>query len=102
MLRWLTVHSAYGEGFRSPQARTLDDGEQTPFAKVRSADIGARASVDEVFEISVSGYHTRLSDDGSPEGSGAATDGVTALPGVRVGIWELAWPAILDIALPRG
>ena len=38
----LTLSLAYGEGFRSPQARTLGEGEPAPFTKVRSFDLGAR------------------------------------------------------------
>ncbi len=33
---------AYGEGFRSPQARSLGDGERTPFVSVRSMEAGLR------------------------------------------------------------
>jgi outer membrane receptor protein involved in Fe transport len=31
----------YGDGFRSPQARSLADGEVAPFVSVRSAELGA-------------------------------------------------------------
>lgn len=60
---WLTFLAAYGEGFRSPQARTLEDGESAPFAKVRSADVGVRVDIDERLKLTVAGYHTLLSDD---------------------------------------
>lgn len=59
----LTLHASYGEGYRSPQARTLDDGERTPFTKVRSADVGARFSIDDALELTLAGYRTQLSDD---------------------------------------
>lgn len=59
----LSLHVAYGEGFRSPQARTLDDGEEAPFTKVRSADVGATWELDDLLRLSVAGYWTRLSDD---------------------------------------
>src|SRR5690606_14401049 len=59
---WLTLHGSYGEGYRSPQARTLDDGEQTPFTKVCPADVGARLSWKHQGELSLSGYWTALSD----------------------------------------
>lgn len=59
----LALRAAYGEGFRSPQARTLEDGEDAPFSKVRSADIGARAALGEGAELTLSGYYTQLSDD---------------------------------------
>lgn len=35
------VFTAYGDGFRSPQARGLADGERAPYVSVRSAEIGA-------------------------------------------------------------
>ncbi|MFT5358260.1 MAG: iron complex outermembrane receptor protein [Polyangiales bacterium] len=60
---WLTFLAAYGEGFRSPQARLLEDGERAPFTKVRSADVGFRAHLDEALVVTVAGYWTRLSDD---------------------------------------
>lgn len=60
---WLKLLAAYGEGYRSPQARTLDDGERAPFTKVRSADVGTRLDFAENLEIRLIGYYTRLSDD---------------------------------------
>jgi outer membrane receptor protein involved in Fe transport len=61
-LHWLSVRAAYGEGYRSPQARTLEDGERAPFSKVRSADLGAAASWP-FLELSAAGFYTHLSDD---------------------------------------
>jgi outer membrane receptor protein involved in Fe transport len=62
-LKWLTFHASYGEGYRSPQARTLADGEPTPFSKVRSADVGTRVQLLGGTQLTVSAYHTHLSDD---------------------------------------
>jgi iron complex outermembrane recepter protein len=53
----------YGEGYRSPQARTLSDGESAPFSRVRSGDLGARLTIDEVLEASVAGFYTSLGYD---------------------------------------
>lgn len=64
-IRELTLSVAYGEGYRSPQARQLQDGESAPYAKVWSGDVGARLRVgdhDEL-EASVSGFVTALSRD---------------------------------------
>lgn len=62
-LPWLEILAAYGEGYRSPQARLLDDGEPAPFSKVRSGDLGVRITHDEVLELTLGAYYTRLSDD---------------------------------------
>jgi iron complex outermembrane recepter protein len=61
----LTLSLAYGEGYRSPQARQLQDGESAPFAKVRSGDLGARLRVGDHDELRVSaaGYLTSVSND---------------------------------------
>ena len=53
---------SYGEGFRSPQARSLAESETTPFTKVRSAELGAR--LNGVWgSASLAGFATRLSED---------------------------------------
>ncbi len=57
---------AYGEGYRSPQAITLEDGERAPFTKVRSADVGVRhrQQIGELsLELTASAFFTQLSDD---------------------------------------
>jgi TonB family protein len=59
----LSIRAAYGEGYRSPQARTLEDGEDTPFSKVRGADLGVLASWSDRYRLTLSGYSTHLSDD---------------------------------------
>lgn len=60
----LSVISAYGEGYRSPMALLLDDGEPAPFVKVRSGDLGLRHVLgDDLLELRASGYVTKLSDD---------------------------------------
>src|SRR5690606_34496826 len=63
VLEWLRVLGSYGEGYRSPQARTLQDGERAPFAKVRSTDGGVRLRFGEPFDLLLTGYYTYLSDD---------------------------------------
>jgi iron complex outermembrane receptor protein len=62
-LPWLTVLAAYGEGYRSPQARQLEEGESAPFAKVRSYEAGARAFHEDLFTVSTAAYETRLDYD---------------------------------------
>ncbi|MCU0684644.1 MAG: TonB family protein [Polyangiaceae bacterium] len=55
--------ASYGEGFRSPQARSLADGERAPFVRVRSAEVGARFRDGTGFEASLVGFYTGLSND---------------------------------------
>ncbi len=64
-VRELTLSVAYGEGYRSPQARQLRDGESAPYAKVWSGDVGARLRLGDHDELtaSVSGFVTALSRD---------------------------------------
>jgi len=61
----LSVIAAYGEGYRSPMALLLDDGEPAPFVKVRSGDLGVRHVLGErdELELRLSAYITRLDDD---------------------------------------
>lgn len=100
LLPWLSGLAAYGEGYRSPQARTLADGERAPFTKVRSADVGARARFlpGDVIELSASGFWTNVNDDvafeaqeGRLEPIGPTTRlGVTASSIARPNDWLLA------------
>jgi TonB family protein len=54
---------SYGEGYRSPQARSLGDGETTPFTRVVSYELGLRYRMDEWLSSSLAGFVTELSDD---------------------------------------
>ena len=62
-LPWLSVLAAYGEGYRSPQARLLEDGEKAPFSRVHSADVGVRLDLGDPLRLTLGGYWTQLSDD---------------------------------------
>lgn len=60
----LALMIAYGEGYRSPQARQLVDGERAPFTKVRSGDLGFRLELGRrELEIVGTAFYTHLSDD---------------------------------------
>ncbi len=61
----LALMVAYGEGYRSPQARLLHDGESAPFTKVRSGDVGFHLDVGDAHELAITGtaFYTHLSDD---------------------------------------
>ena len=60
---WLRLSASYGEGYRSPQARQLEEGEQAPFAKVRSYEAGATVRQGETISLSAIAYQTDLSYD---------------------------------------
>jgi TonB family protein len=64
-LRSFVLSAAYGEGYRSPQALLLSEGEPAPFTKVRSSDFGARVALGarEQVHLRGSGYYTALDDD---------------------------------------
>jgi iron complex outermembrane receptor protein len=60
---FLRLTAAYGEGYRSPQARTLDEGENAPFAKVRSYEVGVKLTDLTRLSVTAIAYETRLSYD---------------------------------------
>lgn len=59
----LHLFASYGDGFRSPQARSLSNGETAPFAEVLSFEGGARYSRGPELDLSAAVFHTRLSSD---------------------------------------
>lgn len=61
--RFLTASVSYGEGFRSPQARQLEEGENAPFAKVRSFEGGISLHDDGTTQARAIAYQTNLSYD---------------------------------------
>lgn len=65
LLPWstLVLSAAYGEGYRSPQALLLDEGEPAPFTKVRSTDLGLRYELGRVLSLRASGFYTHLQED---------------------------------------
>jgi iron complex outermembrane recepter protein len=60
---WLRLSASYGEGYRSPQARQLEEGEQAPFAKVRSYELGATLKEGQQGSLTFAAYQTKLSYD---------------------------------------
>jgi iron complex outermembrane recepter protein len=57
------VVASYGDGFRSPQARDLAEGESVPFTKVRSAEVGVRLKEAKTFQGSIVGFGSWLGND---------------------------------------
>ncbi|WP_437964856.1 TonB-dependent receptor [Sorangium sp. So ce260] len=62
LLPGLHALASVGQGFRSPQARSLGEGERTPFTRALSAEAGLRYA-DELVRASAALFHTRLSED---------------------------------------
>ncbi len=62
VLPGLHALASYGEGFRSPQARSLGDGERTPFTQVSATEAGLRYRERRI-EAAAAVFYTRLSDD---------------------------------------
>jgi hypothetical protein len=60
---WLAVQGSYGDGFRSPQARSLAEGENTPFTTVSSYEAGIRARDGHGTSASLSVFRTLLDED---------------------------------------
>jgi iron complex outermembrane recepter protein len=62
--RPLTIMASYGEGYRSPNPRQLEEGENAPFAKVRSVEGGVKLRLfADRLTITAAGYGTFLSSD---------------------------------------
>jgi TonB dependent receptor-like, beta-barrel/TonB-dependent Receptor Plug Domain len=59
----LNAVAAYGQGFRSPQARSLEDGERAPFARMNGWELGLRYRDGRAVEASLAGFATLLDDD---------------------------------------
>lgn len=59
----LSATASFGQGFRSPQARSLGDGEQTPFTRSVSQELGVRLRSNAGLNLVVAGFRTTLSDD---------------------------------------
>lgn len=80
----LVLSAAYGEGYRSPQALLLAEGEPAPFTKVKSADFGVRFTLPaRLGELRASAYYTHLGQDVVFEASEGRAESVG--PSTRVG-----------------
>ncbi|MBL8951745.1 MAG: TonB-dependent receptor [Myxococcaceae bacterium] len=56
------VFASYGDGFRSPQARSLAQGERAPFATVRSGELGVTFASSR-FSAQLAGFGSWVQDD---------------------------------------
>jgi iron complex outermembrane recepter protein len=78
--RGVHVVGGYGEGFRSPQARELAEGERTPFVKVRSTELGLRFKAGRTLFASAAAFGSWLSQERVFD---AATRGTAPAPPSR-------------------
>lgn len=64
-LEWLTALASYGRGYRSPQARQLDEGESAPYARVDSGEVGLKMKAGDHEEVTLTtaAFWTHLSTD---------------------------------------
>ncbi|WP_437586528.1 TonB-dependent receptor [Sorangium sp. So ce1000] len=92
LLPGLRALVSVGQGFRSPQARSLGDGERTPFTRVLSAEAGLRYA-DELVRASAALFHTRLSEDLVFDEATARNEPVPATARTGVAIDAVAHPA---------
>jgi outer membrane receptor protein involved in Fe transport len=62
---WLSLLASAGRGYRSPQARLLEEGESAPYSTVDSAEVGAKVSLGpaELLSLTAAAYRTHLSLD---------------------------------------
>jgi iron complex outermembrane receptor protein len=59
----LNVAASYGQGFRSPQARSVSDGEDAPFTRSHAFELGARFRDNFGVGASIAGFATLLDED---------------------------------------
>jgi iron complex outermembrane receptor protein len=61
----LDIVLAYGQGFRSPQARVLIENGDVPFTKVHSADVGLRSRIgtNDELELALTGFFAKMNND---------------------------------------
>jgi iron complex outermembrane receptor protein len=94
-LRWLDLMVSYGQGYRSPQARQLEEGENAPFATVHSAEVGLRFRPlgDDRLALTVAAYWTTLSLDVAfdPESGSLEKVGPTTRKGVMALLLARPW-----------
>ncbi|AKF84369.1 TonB-denpendent receptor [Myxococcus fulvus 124B02] len=56
------LFASYGDGFRSPQARSLSEGERAPFVSVHGAEVGARKD-GETWAVQLSVFGSQVEND---------------------------------------
>lgn len=95
-LPWLRTFVAYGQGYRSPQARQLEEGERAPFTKVHSVEGGVRLAPKwrRPVHFTAAGYGTFLANDLAfdPEEARLERIGPTRRSGLVASLIARPWP----------
>ncbi len=95
-LPWLRTFVAYGQGYRSPQARQLEEGERAPFTKVHSVEGGLRIAPKwrRPVHFTAAGYGTFLAQDLAfdPEEGRLEKIGPTRRSGLVASLLARPWP----------
>ena len=95
-LPWLRTFVAYGQGYRSPQARQLEEGERAPFTKVHSVEGGVRLAPRwrRPLSFTAAGYGTFLAQDLAfdPEEGRLEKIGPTRRSGMVAALQARPWP----------
>lgn len=99
---WLSTFAAYGQGYRSPQARQLEEGERAPFAKVHSVEGGVRLAPRwrRPLHFTAAGFATFLANDLAfdPEDARLEKIGPTRRAGLVAALTARPWPWLLAAA----
>jgi outer membrane receptor protein involved in Fe transport len=76
----LRVFASYGNGFRSPQALSLGQGESAPFTTVHAGELGGRLRLGRWLDATLAGFVTHVAKDlifDHASGRTVATGGTT-------------------------
>ena len=101
-LPWLSTFVAYGQGYRSPQARQLEEGERAPFAKVHSVEGGLKLAPRwrRPLHLTAAGFGTFLGNDLAfdPEDARLEKIGPTRRAGLAASLQARPLPWLLAAA----
>ena len=76
----LRLFGSYGNGFRSPQALSLGQGESAPFTSVHAGELGGRLRAGQWLDLTLAGFVTHVAQDlifDHASGKTVATGGTT-------------------------
>jgi hypothetical protein len=85
----LSIFLSYGNGFRSPHALSLGDGERTPFTTVHAGELGLRVALRDVLTVTLTGFTTYVEEDVVFDH--AAARNIASGETLRGGLTLLAW-----------